>query len=158
MRIETRALGPVEATPDSFVTLPEGILGYESQHEFALVAPADYAPFRWLLSFDDPAVSFPVLPAHKVIADYHPALAVSDARAIGAVESDALEIYVLAAHDPAEGRLTVNLRAPIVLNPATKLARQVVLSDGRWTVDHAIAGPAAREQAPATREANRQAA
>ena len=158
MRIETRTLGAVEATPESFVTLPEGILGYDAQREFALVAPADYAPFRWLLSFDDPTISFPVLEARNVIADYHPALSAADARAIGAVASDALEIYVLAAHDPADGRLTVNLRAPIVLNPATRLARQVVLSDGRWTVDHQIAGPPARDTAHAPGEASRQAA
>ena len=72
MRIETRALCAVEATPESFVTLPEGILGYDAQREFALVAPADYAPFRWLLSFDDPTISFPVLAAQQVAPDYHP--------------------------------------------------------------------------------------
>lgn len=158
MRIETRALGPVEATPESFVTMPEGILGYDAQREFALVAPADYAPFLWLLSFDDPSIAFPVLPARQALADYQPTLGTSDARSIGAVESDAIEYYVLAAHDPADGRLTVNLRAPIALNPATRLARQVVLSDGRWTVDHQIAGPAARGEAHAPGEASRQAA
>ena len=158
MRIQTRHLGVVEATPESFITLPEGILGYEDHREFALVTPAEYAPFRWLLSFADPEVSFPVLEARLVAGDYHPALAATDARAIGAVESDSLEVYVLAAHDAAEGRLTVNLRAPIVLNPVSRLARQVVLSDGRWTVDHAITGAPAEGAATRRAAATRQAA
>jgi flagellar assembly factor FliW len=142
MKIQTSTLGAIDATPDSFVTLPEGLLGYEDHREFALVAPADYAPFRWLLSFSDPNVSFPLLEAGLVASDYHPAFAPGDARAIGAVGSDALEVYVLAALDATDGRLTVNLRAPIVLNPASRLARQVVLSDGRWAVDHPVAGTA----------------
>jgi len=139
MQIKTRTLGVVEATPESFVTLPEGLIGYDDQREFALVASADHAPFRWLLSFADPDVTFPLLPAALVADDYRPALAASDSRVIGAVASDPLEIYVIASVD-ADGRLTANLRAPIVLNPQSRLARQVVLSDGRWTVDHVVAG------------------
>ncbi len=106
MMIQTRTLGAVDATPESFVTLPEGLIGYDDQREFALVASTDHAPFRWLLSFADPDVTFPLLPAQLVADDYRPGLAASDARAIGAVGSDALEIYVIAAVD-AEGRLTV---------------------------------------------------
>lgn len=156
MKIQTRTLGAVDATPDSFVTLPEGVLGYEDHREFALVAPADYAPFRWLLSFSDPDVSFPLLDARLVAADYAPTLSGSDRRALGAVESDALEFYVLAALDTADGRLTVNLRAPIVVHPATRLGRQVVLSDGRWTVDHPLAGTTAETRS--NHESHRQAA
>ena len=138
MRIQTRTLGAVEATPESFLTLPEGLLGYEDHRELALVAPAEYAPFRWLLSFSDPDVAFPVLESGLVAADYRPALAPSDARALGAAAGDALEFYLLATLDPAEGRLTVNLRAPVVVHPVTRVARQVVLSDGRYAVDHAL--------------------
>jgi flagellar assembly factor FliW len=140
MRIQTRTLGAVEATPESFLTLPEGLLGYEDHKEFALVAPAAYAPFRWLLSFSDPDVAFPVLEARLAAADYRPALAATDARALGAAASDALEIYVIATHDSADGRLTVNLRAPILVHPVSRIARQVVLSDGRWAVDHVLVG------------------
>src|SRR5258705_12704930 len=48
MRIHTRSLGEVDATPESFLTLPDGLVGYEGQREFALVSPAHYAPFQWL--------------------------------------------------------------------------------------------------------------
>lgn len=140
MQIQTRTLGAVDATPDSFVTLPEGLLGYEDHKEFALVTPAEYAPFRWLLSFSDPGVAFPLLEATLVLPDFAPSLAASDARALGAVASDPLEIYVIATLDAAAGRLTVNLRAPIIIHPVSRIARQVVLSDGRYAVDHALAG------------------
>jgi flagellar assembly factor FliW len=150
MRIHTRSLGEVDATPESFLTLPDGLVGYEAEREFALVSPADYAPFRWLLSFSDPELALPVLEARLVAPDYLPTLSNSDRHALGAVESDALEIYVVASTDQAKGGLTVNLRAPIVVHKATRLARQIVLSDGRYAIDHVVGSK--------TRESTRQAA
>lgn len=138
MRIHTRSLGEVEATPESFLTLPDGLVGYEGQREFALVSPAHYAPFQWLLSFSDPELALPVLEAKRVVPDYAPTFSNGDRHALGAVESDALEVYVVASTDPAKGGLTVNLRAPIVVHKATRLARQVVLSDGRFAIDHLV--------------------
>ncbi|MGH7725576.1 MAG: flagellar assembly protein FliW [Candidatus Eiseniibacteriota bacterium] len=140
MRIKTRSLGEVEATPESFITLPEGLLGYEEQREFVLVSPTEFAPFRWLLSFSDPELAFPVLDAHLVSAEYKPQIPTSDRRALGAAESDLIDLLVLASVDPSTGKLTVNLRAPIALSAERRIARQVVLSDGRWTVDHPVSG------------------
>jgi flagellar assembly factor FliW len=138
MRIHTRSLGEVDATPASFLTLPDGLVGYEGQREFALVSPADYAPFQWLLSFSDPELALPVLEARRVVPDYTPAFSNGDRHALGAAESDALEVYLVASTDPVRNCLTVNLRAPIVVHKGTRLARQVVLSDGRYAIDHAI--------------------
>lgn len=140
MRIQTRSLGAVDATPESFLTLPEGILGYEEHHEFVLVAPTAYAPFRWLLSFSDPELSFPVLDPGLVCADYRPTIPAGDLRALGAPGNEEIELLVLATVDASTGQLSVNLRAPIALHSSRRIARQVVLSDGRWTVDHQVAG------------------
>ena len=138
MRIETRTLGAVEVTPESFLTLPEGLVGYEGEREYALVQPERYAPFLWLLSFSNPELALPVLDARLVAPSFGPAWGNGDRRAIGAVESDALDVYLVANLDTSTGALTVNLRAPILVHPATRLGRQVVLSDGRYAIDHPV--------------------
>jgi flagellar assembly factor FliW len=138
MRIQTRSLGEVEATPESFLTLPDGLVGYEGEREFALVSPARYAPFQWLLSFSDPELALPVIEARRAVPDYQPLWSNADRHALGAVESDALDVYLVANVDAERGGLTVNLRAPIVVHRATRLARQVVLSDGRYAIDHLV--------------------
>ena len=140
MRIETRTLGPVDVTPESFVTLPEGLVGYEGEREYALVCPERFAPFAWLLSFSDPDLALPLLPAHTAAPSYEPSFGNTDRRAIGAVESDGLELYLVASLDPTTRQLTVNLRAPIIVHPGTRLGRQVVLSDGRYAIDHPVGG------------------
>jgi len=138
MRIDTRTLGAVDVTPESFVTLPEGLVGYEGEREYALVQPERFAPFQWLLSFSDPDLTLPLLPAHVAAPAYEPTFANADRRAVGAVESDALELYVVATLDPSTRQLTVNLRAPIIVHAETRLGRQVVLSDGRYAIDHPV--------------------
>ncbi len=140
MRIETRTLGAVDVTPESFVTLPEGLVGYEGEREYALVQPERFTPFHWLLSFSDPDLALPLLPAHVAVPAYEPTFANADRRAIGAVESDALELYLVASLDTQTRQLTVNLRAPIIVHPGTRLGRQVVLAEGRYAIDHPVGG------------------
>ena len=53
MRIQTRTLGAVEATPESFITLPEGLLGYETLGSDALLSiptPEHYLPLLYVLA------------------------------------------------------------------------------------------------------------
>ena len=147
MKIQTERLGAVEASPESFLTLPEGLIGYEDQKEFVLVAPQAQAPFRWLLSFSDPELAFAVLDPRLVVADYAPQFTSADRRALGAVESDVLDVLVLASVDATTRQLTVNLRAPIVIHGATRTAKQIVLSDGRWAVDHTLSKQNAKTNA-----------
>src|SRR4029077_18071353 len=48
MKIHTATLGVVEAAPESFLPLPDGLIGFEEHKEFALLELSDYEPFRWL--------------------------------------------------------------------------------------------------------------
>ena len=92
-------------------------------------------------------LAFAVLDPRGWIADYAPQITSADRRALGAVESDALDVLVLASVDPATRRLSVNLRAPIVVHVETRTAKQIVLSDGRWAVDHALTNEDAKQDA-----------
>ena len=70
MKIKTATLGEVEAYPESFITLQEGLIGFEDHNEFVLLELADYEPFRWLLSYTDPGLSFPLLDPTPLIPGY----------------------------------------------------------------------------------------
>ncbi len=38
--------------------------------------------------------------------------------------------------------MTANLQAPLVINPATRLGKQVILTDERFSLRHPVFGPA----------------
>ena len=138
MKIHTATLGVVEATPESFLTLPEGLIGFEEHKEFALLALADYAPFRWLQSFSDPGLSFPLLEPSGFVPGYEPALGETDRLALGLEAGEVPEVYAIASVGDNGKDVTLNLRAPLIVSPRRRTARQVVLADSRWDVQHPL--------------------
>lgn len=89
----------------------EGLFSLRSTEEAAvrlfLVDPAVYAP------------------------DYRPDLSTAQLEPLG---SGASGVRVLLVVNPAAEGTTVNLMAPIVINPASGLCSQVVLEGSRWPV------------------------
>jgi flagellar assembly factor FliW len=138
MKIHTATLGVVEASPDSFLTLPDGLLGFEEHKEFALLALADYEPFRWLQAFSDPGLSFPLLDPYAVVPGYEAILSESDRIALDLEATERPTIFAIASVEETGGTVTINLRAPLVINTRRRVARQVVLADNRWEIQHPI--------------------
>ena len=138
MKIKTATLGEVEAYPESFITLQEGLIGFEDHNEFVLLELADYEPFRWLLSYTDPGLSFPLLDPKPLIPGYEIKLQESEKQLLGLEENEEPKIYVIASIDDEGNQVTVNLRAPLIVNARNQRARQVVLSDGRWEIQHPL--------------------
>ena len=147
MKIHTATLGVVEAAPDSFLTLPDGLIGFEEHKEFALLELSDYRPFRWLQSFSDPGLSFPVLDPHAFVSGYEPSLSDADRAGLGFEPGEAPIYFAIATVEDSGKSVTINLRAPLVVHPKRRIARQVVLADSRWEIQHSILEPARRTTA-----------
>ena len=144
MKIHTATLGVVEAAPESFLTLPDGLIGFEEHKEFALLELSDYRPFRWLQSFSDPGLSFPVLDPIDFVPSYEPALSEADRAGLGLEPGEQPLLYAIATVEDSGKSVTINLRAPLVVHPRRRIARQVVLADSRWEIQHPILEPSRR--------------
>ena len=122
-----------EGTAVSTAEVPElrfvaPLLGLEALRRFALVGLGDEVPLFSLTSLDDPEVSVLVLAPAAVFADYAPDLDAVTRAALGLGErEDPLLLVVVTAAESLEAS-TANLLAPVVVNPATMAAAQVVLT------------------------------
>jgi flagellar assembly factor FliW len=114
------------------------LIGFEDHHDFVLLELSDYEPFCWLLSYTDPGLSFPLLDPSSLIPSYSIELLDGEREALELEQGEAPSIYVLATILDEGEQVTVNLRAPLVVNHRRQTARQVVLSDGRWDVQHPL--------------------
>ena len=104
------------------------LLGLEALRRFALVSLGDEVPLFSLTSLEDPEVSVLVLAPAAVFADYAPDLDALTRAALGLGEGeDPLLLVVVTAAESLEAS-TANLLAPVVVNPATMAAAQVVLT------------------------------
>ena len=86
-------------------------------------------------SVEEKGVAFPVVSAEEVNVNYR-----SDAENLaqfGASDWDGVETWIILII-PRDGReMRVNLRAPVVVNPNTRLGGQIVLRD-EYPVSHVL--------------------
>ena len=131
-------LETVQVPDDAVLTFPEGLPGFEGHTSFVLIEDDRLAPFRWLQAAEDPRVGFLVIEPSAFIADYGFELDDQDAERLGL--DDAVEPRVLCILAvPGDVRaMTANLRAPLVINPRRRLAKQVILSDDSYPLRHPV--------------------
>lgn len=122
--------GTLEINDDSVLTFPSGLLGFPESHRYVILDHDTEAPFKWLQSLDEPALAFVIIDPDLLLADYH--IQVPD-DALGEVqgneESDLATAVILTIPSEDPGRMTANLRGPLLMNQRTKLCKQLVLSD-----------------------------
>lgn len=148
MRVKTMLLGTeevVEIDDDQIYAFDPGLGGFEALRRYGLVPEPD-SPVEWLISLDDPDVSFAVIEPFVLRADYTFELTDRDAQELGLTEpSDAMvRCIVTLNEDPAQ--ITANLLAPLVLSRRTHMARQVILQESEYAIRTPLFSPASEAQ------------
>jgi flagellar assembly factor FliW len=119
----------------------EPLPGFPGYRDYALVAADAQGLVFWLQSVDPAGPRFLAVPAASFFPDYAPALPRGLRGELRLEEGAEPELYcIVTVPDGDVARATANLRAPLAVNAAGGLARQVVLPDG----DHPIRRPLRR--------------
>ena len=123
-RVQT-GFGEFDVRPQDVLTFPTGVPGFERCRRFVLLSSDDLAPLQCLQSIDGPQASFLVIDPRRVLADFRCELSAADQARLGVHDRDTL-LWLSLVTIELDGTITVNLRAPIVINPATMTGHQVV--------------------------------
>jgi flagellar assembly factor FliW len=112
------------------LTLSEPLPGFPGHRDYVLVPAEDGGRLFWLQSVAGDGPRFLAVPASAYFPEYAPRLpdAACDELGLGDV-ADARLYCLVTVPDGDVASATANLRAPVVVNPATHQARQVVLLD-----------------------------
>ena len=102
---------------------------------------ADTAPFQWLTSVEGPAASFLTVDPRVVLPTFRYALSAADLSRLRVANSDTPLLWLAIVLVEADGTVTANLRAPIVINPATMIGHQVMPHDCLYPLRHVIYSP-----------------
>jgi flagellar assembly factor FliW len=127
------ALPPAPAAPPSVQVLnfADPMPGFPAHRDYALV-PADPAGLLfWLQSVAPDGPRFLAVSAAQYFPDYAPVLPTAASVDLGLADPADAQMYCLVSvPDGDVAAATANLRAPVVANPATHRARQIVLLEG----------------------------
>jgi flagellar assembly factor FliW len=126
-----------EITVSEAVTFPDGIPGFESCRRWVVMAAETATPLRRLHAIDGIEASFLAIDPRAVLEGYRCELSAADRLRLGAKENEPLLWLALVMMDP-NGALTVNLRAPIVINPRTMTGQQVLPHNCLYPLRHVL--------------------
>jgi flagellar assembly factor FliW len=135
-RVETR-FGGFEVDPRDVLTFPDGLPGFEQCRHFIVLSDLSGGPLYCLHAVDGPEASFLAVDPRLVLASYRCVLGSADRQRLQASEDDVLLWLALVTMD-GEQDGTINLRAPIVINPARMLGSQVMPHNTLYPLRHPL--------------------
>ncbi|MFJ9315089.1 flagellar assembly protein FliW [Pimelobacter simplex] len=113
------------------IELAHPMPGFPADERFALVRLDDTGVLHGFRSLDSDDLQFVVVPPAPFYPDYAPEIAdeVADELGISSDSADDVLVLLVVRAGATLADTTVNLRAPLVVNPATRRASQVILDD-----------------------------
>lgn len=136
MKINTTRFGEIEIRENRIINFPDGLLGFGSARKFCLLEPSDDACFFWLQSLDDPSLAFVVTDPSLFVPDYEVPFDIMQMKSLHMSKLEDAQVFVIV--NKINRTLTGNLMGPIVVETHLRLAKQVVLTDSRWTTRHPL--------------------
>ncbi len=129
MKIQTTRFGAIQIEPDDILFFRSGLLGFEDCRHWVLLADADNNAVAWLQSMQHSDIALPVVSPRRFVADYQVRLDPGD---VDVLQLTAVEqAYVLGVVSRDEETLTLNLRAPLVINLDRRIGCQVITVDNQ---------------------------
>ena len=148
MQISTTRFGLVEVPEEALIHFKSGIIGFPRESTFALIPHGGSTLIAWLQSAATPALAFPVVSAHGLVADYPDIVLapVAEKAGLQGEEDDFAVLAVLSA--PRSLPATINLLAPLLINSVTRQGAQVFLEGSRFTTRELFVIPQPSELPP----------
>jgi flagellar assembly factor FliW len=119
MTFTNRQFGVLEYDGHHVLEFPEGIIGFGDCTKYLIVDDVDTEPFRWLVSLEDPDLSFAMINPDVVAEGYQNTFV---------KEKDATAFLIVALKKPLAAS-TINLRSPVIISNPNRQGRQVILED-----------------------------
>lgn len=136
MEVQTTRFGSIEVDSEDLIRFPAGLPGLQCCQLWVLLADAENESLGWLQSVAYPEIALAVVSPQRFVADYDLNLARSELESLKLPSLDEAQVLVV-LNRSAQG-MTLNLKAPLVINAALRLGRQVV-SNGDWPLRYPLA-------------------
>lgn len=141
MKLQTTRFGEIEVDENQILTFVKPILGFQKYEKFILIPGPNESPLWWLQSVEDGALAFLLLEPLQLLPDYQVSFTPQDLHELQSTSPEEISIYTLLVVPDDPSKIRTNLKAPIVVNAKTRLAKQMVLDRTDYPVQWFLAQP-----------------
>lgn len=129
MKIHTTRFATIEIEPDDILFFRNGIIGFEDCRHWVLLADSANSSVAWLQSMQHSDVALPVVSPRRFVSGYQVRLEPTDVNLLQLSEVE--QAFVLSVVSRNDESLTLNLRAPLVINLDRRIGSQVITVDAQ---------------------------
>ena len=139
MTIQTKIFGEIAVDDSKLITFPQGIIGFPVLKDFLLIHDGDgNGNIKWLQSVQEPAFAMPVVDPLAIIPEYNPDIEDELLKPIGGVTEENMLVIVTITVPRIIENMTVNLKAPIIINSESRKAAQLIIDSDKYQVKFPI--------------------
>ncbi|HOA80254.1 MAG TPA: flagellar assembly protein FliW [Defluviitaleaceae bacterium] len=140
MILNTKHFGQIQIQEDKILIFEEGIPGFPNNKKYVLICDEENedSPFCWLQSVEDENIAFALLNPTKIYSNYSPKVDDDLIKSLGDFSANDLALYCIVVIPENYKKMTVNLKAPIVINTITKKGMQIIAENEEYEIRHNI--------------------
>ena len=130
MNVASTRFGSLNVPAEALLTFPSGLLGFPEWTRYVILDHDTDAPFKWLHCTEEASLAFVIIDPSLFNENYQVAISPEARGEVEGSETDELGLAVILtipSDDPSA--VTANLRGPLLMNPRTRLCKQLVLSE-----------------------------
>ncbi len=130
MNVVSTRFGIMSVPAEKVLAFPSGVLGFPEWTRYVMLDHDTDAPFKWLHCVEEASLAFVVVDPAVFHQNYQIEISAEARLEVEGSETDELSLVVILtipSDDPSA--VTANLRGPLLMNPRTRLCKQLVLAD-----------------------------
>ncbi len=127
MRIDTQRFGTLDLDAKELFLFPQGLIGMESLRHWAILPDNENDSVAWLQSASRGDRAIALISPRAFFEDYRVRVSRRELACLNLKTSS--EMYVLTTVSGHVGKLTTNLRSPLLVNFSKRLGCQVITDD-----------------------------
>lgn len=140
MLVKTKFFGDVDLPEEKILTFDRGLIGLGDYKKYTILYDCEKEDtnISWLQSVDEPALALPVIRPWLVKEDYNPTVEDELLTSLGELTEENLVILLTMTVPSDIKEMTVNLKAPIVINADTRKGVQIIVENQDYEVKYKV--------------------
>ena len=140
MLVKTKFFGEVNLPEEKIITFDRGLIGLPEFKQYTILYDCEKedSNISWFQSVEEPTLALPIIKPWLVKEDYNPIVEDELLNHIGELTEENLVILLTMTVPEDITQMSVNLKAPIVINADTRKGAQIIVENQDYEVKYKI--------------------
>lgn len=141
MLVKTKYFGEIELTEEKIITLDRGLMGFEEYKRYTILYDCEKeggTNIMWFQSVDEQGLVLPMINPLIVKDDYNPVVEDELLVQLGEITEENLVILLTMTVPENIEEMSVNLKAPVIINADTRKGVQIIVENQDYEVKYKV--------------------